>query len=74
MDSVSLVGIRRVHSNNHFLKDVQEVMDVEKTVSPQMLRGAPNARPAYDCPLFKCKTAGKRISAAAACVASPRRN
>ena len=37
---------------------VHDVMEVEKTVSPKMLRGAPNERPANDWPVFRCKTAG----------------
>jgi hypothetical protein len=38
---------------------IQDVMDVEKTVSPKMLLGAPNDRPWKDCPVLRCKTAGK---------------
>jgi hypothetical protein len=34
-------------------------MDVEKTVSPNMLLGEPNDRPWKDCPVLRCKTAGK---------------
>jgi hypothetical protein len=38
--------------------DLQEVMEVENTVSPKMLFGAPNDRPLYDCPDLRCNTAG----------------
>ena len=38
--------------------DLQDVMDVENTVSPKILFGAPNERPRYDCPVLRCKTAG----------------
>ena len=34
-------------------RDSQDVMDVEKTVSPQMLVGAPKERPTNDCPVFR---------------------
>lgn len=46
-------------------------MDVEKTVSPQMLRGAPKALPAKDSPDFRLRTAGKRV--VEACVTNPRK-
>lgn len=39
--------------------DIQDVMDVEKTVSPNVLFGEPNDRPWKDCPVLRCKTAGK---------------
>lgn len=37
---------------------IHEVIDVEKTVSPKMLVGAPNDRPVNDCPVFRWRTAG----------------
>ena len=46
-----------------------EVIDVEKTVSPHMLRGAPKARPENVCPVFKCRDAGITLFAI---VAKPR--
>ena len=41
--------------------DSQEVIEVEKTVSPHMLRGAPKARPLKVCPVFRCNAAGTGI-------------
>ena len=35
----------------------QEVMEVENTVSPNTLFGAPKDFPANDCPVFRWKTA-----------------
>ena len=52
--------------------DSQDVMDVEKTVSPQMLVGAPKERPTNDCPVFKWSVAGKEADVEGAWVAKPR--
>ena len=35
----------------------QEVMEVEKTVSPKTLFGTPNDFPANDCPVFRWRIA-----------------
>ena len=45
-------------SNPKKADDAQDVMDVEKTVSPKRLFSAPKERPLNDCPLLRCKTAG----------------
>lgn len=50
----------------------QDVMDVEKTVSPKMLRGAPNERPMKDCPVLRWRIAGGIIVDGNVCVAKPR--
>lgn len=57
MDSVSRGQVsgdapERTRGNAH------EVMDVENTVSPNMLVGAPNDRPVNDWPDLRCNTAG----------------
>ena len=49
----------------------QDVMDVEKTVSPKILRGAPKERPWKDWPVLRWRTAGRGVEAVA-WVASPR--
>jgi hypothetical protein len=38
-----------------------EVIEVEKTVSPKMLRGAPNERPVKDWPVLRWRTAGMDV-------------
>ena len=52
--------------------NVQEVIEVEKTVSPKMLWGAPNERPLKDCPVFRCRTAGSMVDVEGAWLAKPR--
>lgn len=49
---------------------VQDVIEVENTVSPQMLRGAPKDLPEKVSPDLRCSTAGMGIGA---CVAKPRK-
>ncbi len=39
----------------------QDVIDVENTVSPQMLRGAPKERPVNDWPVFRWSAAGSEV-------------
>ena len=52
------------------LRHLQEVMEVENTVSPKMLLGAPNDRPWKDWPVLRWRTAGAEV--VLACVAYPR--
>ena len=53
--------------------DSQEVIEVEKTVSPKILFGAPNDRPANDWPVFRWRIAGNDdVTGELACVAKPR--
>jgi len=61
MDSVSIRCnyVKIMHEVYASALDIQDVMDVEKTVSPKMLLGEPNDRPWKDCPDLRCKTAGK---------------
>jgi hypothetical protein len=42
-------------------KNIQEVMDVEKTVSPKILFGLPKDFPTKDCPVFRWSTAGMLV-------------
>ena len=37
---------------------IQDVIEVENTVSPQMLVGAPKDRPKNDWPVFRCSAPG----------------
>lgn len=53
--------------------NLQDVIEVENTVSPYMLLVAPNERPEKDCPVFKWSTAGKDSAGVeVACVAKVR--
>ena len=47
-------------------------MDVENTVSPNILRGAPKERPVNDCPVLRWRTAGGMMDELGAWVAKPR--
>ena len=47
----------RIHSH--------DVMEVEKTVSPKILRGAPNEEPVNDWPVLRWRTAGMDVEARA---------
>ena len=53
MDSVSLNIISDSASAVCREISIQEVIDVENTVSPKMLRGAPNDLPVKDWPLLR---------------------
>ena len=55
IDSVSDLGELRFVQRE---RDVQDVIEVENTVSPKTLRGAPKERPWNDWPVFRCRTAG----------------
>ncbi len=50
----------------------QDVIEVENTVSPKMLRGAPKERPANDWPVFRWRTAGGMVVEDDAWLAKPR--
>ena len=60
MDSVSCVAMiqREKVIPPRCAVHLQEVIDVEKTVSPKTLLGAPNERPLNDCPVLRWSTAG----------------
>lgn len=47
------------------------MIEVEKTVSPKVLLGAPKDRPRKDWPVLRCKTAGRALFGPA-WVAKPR--
>jgi hypothetical protein len=41
------------------MNHLQEVIEVEKTVSPKRLRGAPKDLPVKDWPVLRCRAAGR---------------
>lgn len=55
----------RRHSQNHRETDLQEVIDVEKTVSPQIDLVLPKLVPVNDWPDLRCSVAGTLAAATA---------
>lgn len=52
--------------------NIQEVIEVEKTVSPNTLLGAPNERPWKVWPVLRCNAAGRAEGGGFVTVARPR--